>query len=309
MDELSHAHTTWLNFTHGLTVVEKQQLAEKYGLSLSHLETSTHGKTPRAKVAANRSYVYFVFHIPYKTGESKKYSICELNVFVTKSTLTTIQSQGSLKVVNDYFSATQTSAKLKDKRCQDGPVSLFYKLFLHILQYLDEVIDAQGEAIDQSDREIFKKPLARHFIEKISVLRYNQTIINTAIQSQLQILSPLKGRDNPLLNLSPKSKDNWSKIIDSFSNINHQVVGDSHHLEGLIRTFESLITFRTNEIIKILTVFSVTLLPLNVISGIYGMNFHNIPFATNPLGFFITVGYMFTVAFTLALVFRFKRWL
>lgn len=309
MHTLTQDKFSWIHFENGLSEEEKNNLAEKFKLNRGHLELSSHGKTPRSKMTQTKSYVYFVFHFPYILKNSKKYNICELNVFVTKNTLITIQSLGTLEPIAKFFAETNNTPQLKETRFKNGPVGLFYKLILKILEYVDNVIDIQGEEIDRSNRDIFEKKLAKHFIEHISVLRYNQTIIHSAIESQLLIFESARGTENPLKHISDKSSDGWLRIIESFYNINHEIEGDGKHLEGLIKTFESLITFRTNEVIKVLTIFSVTLLPLNVISGIYGMNFENVPLASHSAGFFITVAYMFALALSLAAVFKLKKWL
>ena len=47
-----------------------------------------------------------------------------------------------------------------------------------------------------------------------------------------------------------------------------------------------MIAHKQNDILRILTVFSVVLLPLTLISGIYGMNFDRIPFRHDAHGFY-----------------------
>ena len=54
---------------------------------------------------------------------------------------------------------------------------------------------------------------------------------------------------------------------------------------------------------------SVILLPLTLLSGIFGMNFNHIPFSNNYHGFVVTVGIMFASAVAMLLFFRFKRWI
>jgi len=65
---------------------------------------------------------------------------------------------------------------------------------------------------------------------------------------------------------------------------------------------------KTNAIMKTLTIFTAVLLPLSVISGIYGMNF-DFPEKQIPGGYFIVLGLMAAVVLTLLLVFKRKDWL
>jgi Mg2+ and Co2+ transporter CorA len=60
---------------------------------------------------------------------------------------------------------------------------------------------------------------------------------------------------------------------------------------------------------RLLTAISTIMLPLAVISGIYGMNVKGLPFAENEWAFDLTLGLMLAVAVGLLLLFRRRRWL
>src|SRR5690606_34060540 len=67
-----------------------------------------------------------------------------------------------------------------------------------------------------------------------------------------------------------------------------------HHAEEEISSFIQLhfaaTTHRSNEIMKVLTVVSAIFLPLNLVAGVFGMNFANIPASSSSYGFFATIG-------------------
>lgn len=64
-------------------------------------------------------------------------------------------------------------------------------------------------------------------------------------------------------------------------------------------------SFRTNEVMRILTVFSVFFMPLNLVTGIYGMNFEHMPELKWSNGYFIVLGLM--VIMTAAITYYFRR--
>ena len=70
-----------------------------------------------------------------------------------------------------------------------------------------------------------------------------------------------------------------------------------------------MIYHKQNQILRVLTVFSVVILPLTLISGIYGMNFQHIPFASAEHGFWDVVGVMLVLAGGMLAYFRHKRWI
>jgi magnesium transporter len=74
-------------------------------------------------------------------------------------------------------------------------------------------------------------------------------------------------------------------------------------------TYLSVVSQRTNDIMKVLTLFSAILLPLTFIAGVYGMNFDNMPELHSRYGYFATLTTMIVVAVGLLTWFRRKRWL
>ena len=69
----------------------------------------------------------------------------------------------------------------------------------------------------------------------------------------------------------------FDDIVDSAERIWDQLDNYKEVVEALEQTNESVIAHNQNDILRVLTVFSVIMLPLTLISGIYGMNFAHIP--------------------------------
>lgn len=88
------------------------------------------------------------------------------------------------------------------------------------------------------------------------------------------------------------------------------------NITGLMNLHISLLSqktneasFKTNEVMRVLTVVSIFFLPLNFIAGVYGMNFEHMPELKTPYGYFITLGVMGLVALSIFLYARKKGWL
>ena len=79
---------------------------------------------------------------------------------------------------------------------------------------------------------------------------------------------------------------------------------DGELIEGLSQTFDSLLTNRTNDIMRVLTYFSTIMLPLTVVASLFGMNV-DFPFITSTTAFWVIVGVM--AAMIVGLVFFFRK--
>ena len=79
-------------------------------------------------------------------------------------------------------------------------------------------------------------------------------------------------------------------------------------VDGLESTNESVISHRQNDVLRVLTIFSVILLPLTLISGIFGMNVAFPGFDTHA-AFWVIVVLMVAVIAGMVAFFRHKRWI
>jgi Mg2+ and Co2+ transporter CorA len=79
--------------------------------------------------------------------------------------------------------------------------------------------------------------------------------------------------------------------------------------EGAVQMHFSLQGNRTNDIMRTLTVLTAIFLPLNLITGFFGMNFEALPLIHNRIGFWIAFGLMVLVGLGFVVYFRRKRYL
>ncbi len=89
-----------------------------------------------------------------------------------------------------------------------------------------------------------------------------------------------------------------------------------HHVRRLEQSAESAIQIhfgaqsnRTNNIMRTLTALTAIFLPLNLITGFFGMNFEIFPWIHNPNALWWTLGFMVSIAATMGLVFWRKRYI
>ena len=102
--------------------------------------------------------------------------------------------------------------------------------------------------------------------------------------------------------------DYWGNILDYYQKMWDMIEDDEEIIEGLSKTFDSLQTNRTNEIIKVLTFFSSIMLPLTLLTSLYGMNV-KLPYQESPLTFLYLIVLCIIIVFALLYYFRRRKWL
>jgi Mg2+ and Co2+ transporter CorA len=105
--------------------------------------------------------------------------------------------------------------------------------------------------------------------------------------------------------LQVRSRD----VLEHIERVVHHVHRLEQSAEAAVQMHFSAQSHRTNDIMRTLTVLTAIFLPLNLIAGIFGMNFEFIPFVHVHSGFWWAMGSMLTIAVSLSLVFWRKRYL
>ncbi len=142
----------------------------------------------------------------------------------------------------------------------------------------------------------------RQIVQEISLIRRDIITLRRVVRPQIAIVSNLERKERPFIQQDMEVY--FSDIVDGFSRAWDILEEYREIIEGLSETSDSVSSYRTNDVIRILTVISVVMLPLTLISGIYGMNLTWLPAASSELGFFFVVSIMIAVAGGMLYYFR-----
>lgn len=143
-------------------------------------------------------------------------------------------------------------------------------------------------------------------LNDISLLRREVMKLVTAIMPVRELINEIVSSESPML--SEANDKYWRDVRDHI----FQASDYADSLRDAVRNLQDLhmtqMNTRMNEVMKVFTMVTTLLAPATVIGGIYGMNFHDIPLAENPEGFWIMVGIMLTIPLLMLIWFRRKGW-
>jgi magnesium transporter len=219
--------------------------------------------------------------------------------------------------VDDQVSRPALDARSVTARVPTSPADLMLRIVNHIVDaYLDlrreltrQLDHWQAELIDPRSRFTNWSALmqARQSLRHLDDICEDQC---SAVQDWIDAhethpppSTPALARERELLMV--RSRD----ALEHIERVMRHVRRLEHNAETAVQMHFSIQSHRTNDIMRVLTVLTAVFLPLNLIAGIFGMNFEFIPLVHKADGFWVAMGSMAVVAMVLVLVFWRKRYL
>lgn len=260
----------------------------------------------RPKIDEYDDYYFLILHFPYFDKGNQFIRIREVKIFWGKDYIITIGK--SHWVVKKLFEEIQQDLLENDEDVKQKLSSsdlLLYHILDRLMLETYTLIMRVGAEVDLINYDIFNKK-ARSIIELISITRRNIILLNTTFKPQLRVLHMFEGGaikgfvDPEVLDM----EDYWGNILDQYQKMFDSIEDYGELIEGLTNTFDSLQANKTNEIMKLLTIFSTIMLPLTVVTGLFGMNI-DFPFNTNVTSFWVVILAM--VLITTLLIVYFQR--
>jgi Mg2+ and Co2+ transporter CorA len=189
-------------------------------------------------------------------------------------------------------------------------VSHMVDAYLDLRRELSRQLDHwQTELIQPKTRfrrwdALLQARLALHQLEDLcddqhtAMLNWNETLDDWVVNDD-----PAALREHELLKV--RCRD----VLEHIDRVVHHVRRLEHNTETAVQMHFNAQGNRTNDIMRTLTALTAIFLPLNLIAGIFGMNFEFIPWLHTTSAFWWTLGSMGAIALTMGLVFWRKRYL
>jgi len=177
------------------------------------------------------------------------------------------------------------------------------ELFLRIVGFMIDSFKKPtielSNKITQIEKTIFLKDYRVVLIEELYFIKSQSRILKKIISITQSIVQESQDK----YKVSYIHQDIQDQLL-------HLLTMNEESLENstqLMNTYLSLSDQKNNEVVRLLTIFSVFFLPLNFIAGIYGMNFSFMPELTWKLGYLFALSLMAIVVIVIYLWFRRKR--
>ena len=187
----------------------------------------------------------------------------------------------------------------------EAPITPFITLIDQLVDYVFPILGKVDRRIHAIEDQLFESN-ARRVVQEIALLRRDIISLRRIIRQQIPIVQQLERADHPILH--EDMEEYFGDIADHLFKLRDIADENYEIINSFAETADTLASYRINEVMRILTVISVIMLPLTLISSIYGMNIE-LPFAEDHNAFIITSGVMIVIAILMLIYFRKRNWL
>lgn len=159
------------------------------------------------------------------------------------------------------------------------------KIITSSLLTFDNPLSLLENRVEIFEQRIFENHKSKNIVKEGYFLKRKASAIRKVLKFSLDILTALPSRPDfvwkDFQGLRESTERNLFYTEDVLENVT-----------GLLNLHISLATQKTNEVMRVLTVFSIFFLPLNFLAGVYGMNFEHMPELHTENGYYYVMGAM-----------------
>lgn len=297
-DQLCRKSVNWLNF-HNIDDIESvKKLCDNF--NIDKITTEDIFKDIKPKLEEYPYYLFFTIKsatfdknsikknkITFVLGDNFLFSFQNKKLYHFDDVRTRIvNDRGRIRQkFNDYLLYRLLSCLI------DSYLEVLYSINKEVMT-IESSLNINNENFDFSKLELQKRKLLE--LKKIVTPFKN-------------ILTHLENMNTNLI--EPENRRFFHELYDNIVDILDEIDDTKQIIEGISNLYYSIQGQKMNQIMKLLTIISTIFIPLTFLAGIYGMNFEYLPELKWKWGYFTFWGVIVTIATSLIIFFKKKKWL
>src|SRR3989344_4058294 len=280
--------TTWVDVTKP-TQQDVEYLKNQYHFHPMVLdELIPRAYYPRLEIRPD--YLFLTINYPAYHETNREVAPRELDILLTKDTIVTNHHR-PLPLLDNLFKICQRPEIEGEQYLNKGAGYLLFSILdIFWRDCLLKLEKIDGE-IEQIERKIFQGK-EKGMVKEISHTKTDIIDFLRIVEPQQEIMKLLE-KEAPKF-FGEELSLHFSDVLGTYEKVWHTTKSHKDTILALEDTNQSMLTTKTNETIRILTVFSVIMLPLTLLASIWGMNV-NLPFGEHEAGFWIIAALMVSV--------------
>lgn len=255
----------------------------------------------RPKIEDFEDYFFLVFKMLYLDQKNEKIVNEQVSVIFKDNTVFSFQEREG-----DVFEPLRERIRQSKGRIRKvGADYLVYAMLDIVVDNYIEVTEKVSERVEAVEKELMKAPDVST-LKEIYELKSEIMDIKKAVWPLREVVSRLERETTDIFDEKTgiyirDLQDHLFMTIESLEGLRDTTM-------SLLDLYLSSVSFKMNDVMKVLTIISTIFIPLTFIAGIYGMNFENMPELKMNSAYFIVLGVMAVVAVIMVIFFKKKKW-
>ncbi len=259
----------------------------------------------RPKIDEYPEYLFITLHVPFVDRKTKRIRSSEIHFFILSGHLVTVHDDHP--GVKKLLLSLKKKKALKNDYMSSGSGYLLYVLVNELFDTAFPLLDHLGASLTEIEYDVFDGDFHRDKLRDILALKKDIINFRRIIIPQRAVIAQLEHKNTKF---SPDNLEIYfDDVVDKIEKIWSVLENLKELAESLHETNETIISHNTNNVIKILTVFSVIMLPLTVVTSFYGMNLQGLPFAEADQPVLAVTVLMLIVVVLMLVYFKIKKWI
>ena len=255
----------------------------------------------RSKIDDYRDYLYVEFQIADYISIEEGIGLQEIHMFLTKNTVVTVHD------INHKVFNYLRNRVLRDERLMSrGADFLLHSMIDAMVDNYNGILKFFEKSVDEIEKAVLTQP-DEETVKTIFTLRRDIYELKRVALPQREILGQIYRRQFSMI--SERAAFYFNDVHDHLTRIIE--LSESHRdmLISALEVYFSHVSTKTNDIIKVLTIFTVILMPPTFLVGLWGMNFRYMPELEWKFGYLIFWVVIILITLIMVLFFKKKKWL
>ncbi len=259
--------------------------------------------SPRPKLDNYEDYSFFVMHaLRYDEESEEEIELVQLNVFLGTNFVVTVHRQ-TLPVLGRIARVSLQNPQYMNK----GIEFFLYSIIDGNTDDIFPIMDRIGVRIDELEDQIYEQP-SKQITEEFLALKRTILTIRRAVLPMKRIFTSINAGGHPYFDIREDIKPYFLDLVDHMERITDSIESHRDLVDAALATYYSLISSRTNDTIRILTVISTIFMPLTFLTGFFGMNVP-LPYQSLSISTVVITAGLFGISGLMLLLFKNLRWL
>ena len=252
---------TWIDIVDP-SVGDIDRLAEEFHFHPLDIAELRH-RSPRPKVEEHPGYLFLVIHVPMYDDTARTTVPAEIDVFITRTHIITVH-MGRVHLLDRFYHDVNEHTENRERYVGRGPAYLLYSILGVLIESAFPKLDHILEKIEAAERRIFSGE-ERAMVFELSAIQRDLSGFRYIVRPQLHLYDAgtLQGDfANPLFKAVFRSlSGKLSRVWDAVETLQERV-------SVLSETNSTLLSYKLNEFMKLLTLLSAVFIPFGLVAQV-----------------------------------------